>query len=133
MERRSIKETDLVVKVQQLAPGAENDALRAKLSQQMINYIKNGGERSFYIPFLATALDVPCLWLAFGIGPNPSWDSVTAPMPDAKNERERLLLRCFRSANAVVKQTIEKALESPYREERIAPKKNLRISVKKAS
>lgn len=111
MDGRKIKESELVAALQRLAPGDEYEGLRAKLSQQMVNYIlKGGGERSSYTPFLADALNVPCVWLAFGIGADPLVENSSSSTIETRTERERRVLHAFRNAEDPVKSTIEKAL-----------------------
>jgi hypothetical protein len=78
-------EADLVRRIHALVPSDQHIDLRNKsLTQQMVNHILQfKAKRSYFTPFLAAALDVPCLWLAFGIGKEPekhrlgvsSWES----------------------------------------------------------
>ncbi|MDP9090175.1 MAG: hypothetical protein M3O26_15695 [Pseudomonadota bacterium] len=124
MDRRKIKESELVSALQELARGDEHEDLRSKLSQQMVNYIlKGGAARSFYTPFLADALKVPCVWLAFGIGVDPLAKDSPSPT-ETPDEREQQLLRAFRAAEDPVKRTIEKALSIEPDNKGHSPKKH---------
>lgn len=135
MDARKIKESALIVALHDLVPGPEHEDLRGKLSQQMVNYLlKGGGERSFYTPFLAEALKVPCVWLAFGIGPDPFAEGYPPPL-EISNNRERHVMRAFRNAEEPVKRAIEKALSSERESGNVkslrpkyVPKKNRRVA-----
>lgn len=83
----------------------DSDAeLRERLSQQTVHNILNGRvERSYYTPFVAHALGVPCLWLAFDVGP----ENFGKDAPSARGAR---LLKAFEESEEPVKKAIEKAL-----------------------
>lgn len=128
MTKRGVTEASLVAKIQEWAPGDAHEKLRGKLSQQMVNYITQGGaERSFYTPFLAAALDVPCIWLAFGLGPDPFAEEQPLAI-EAQTDRERKLLRAFRTAEDPVRRAIEKALSTDIE---IAKKRSKKAGVPK--
>jgi transcriptional regulator with XRE-family HTH domain len=73
MTAKGMTQAQLIARIQQLAAGDKHEELRNRLSQQMVSFVLSGeAERSYYAPFFAEALDVPHLWLAFGIGRGPN-------------------------------------------------------------